>query len=319
MGWRWHRIAPWLAPPATVLAILVLGHFLGGEPAPTGDFAFPEPPAPAPPDPPAQELALSLLRPDGSPAEGAIVMLLHPEPGVAVAGADGVGRLAVRSPGPYRLWAYLDGHQLLEPEPFHEPAPRGLLFQPLPEAPTRVRPPAQVAERRVRVVEADTRAPLAAALVLAGEHAAGEHPFSLAITGADGSAALASAPPGPLVVHVYAPLLPAEPAWRLASRALSGEEAVAAPLEIEVPAARIALRSLPAGELLDGARVDVAAALPLVLVPPSGAWDWPPLPPGRYRFRVLDQEMEADVPAGGSALDWSGASTRSGSSGIPGE
>lgn len=317
----WNRLRkgiPWLAPPATVVVVLAAGHGMGVQEQAL-DFQMPAaPPAPAAAAEP-RVLALPLQLPEGAPAAGALAMLLSPEPAVAVAGADGIARLSVRSPGPYRVWAYLDGHALLQPEPFDTPPQRPLRFERVPDAPTALEPPLEVAERRLRVVEAGSGAPLAGALVLGGEHREGTHPFALAFADADGWVSLGGTPPGPLSVHVYAPLLPPDDAWRLVSRALGSDDAQDQPMTIEVAPARVTLNALPPGEVLRVERLDVPGLLPLILVPPTAGWSSNALPPGRYRFQVLERSLEAELAPGPNVLDYSGANTRSGSSGIPGE
>lgn len=304
---RWsRRLLPWAAPPLTVVAVLAIGHGMDRQERPLA-FDMPEPLPPGQPPPAAGELAVELQAPDGTPAAGALLLLLEPEPALGVAGADGVARVPLYGPGPYRAWAYADGYSVLRPEPFAEPPRRPWRFAPLPEAPVTLDPPLTVTDRRVRVVDASTRAPLAGALVFAGEHNPNEDDFALAFTDADGAATLHSAPPGPLSVHVYAPLLPNEEAWKLVSQALGDGDGVDAAVELQVAPLQLVLRRLPPGELLRVERVDVPGLLPLALVPADGSWRSGALPPGRYRCTVLEEAREFPLTSGAIEIDWGGS------------
>ncbi|MFQ5748329.1 MAG: hypothetical protein ACE5H3_02595, partial [Planctomycetota bacterium] len=123
-GGRWL----WLLPLFTLVGMLAAGHFLSRPPA----LAWDPPPPPesgGSPPPPEREIRLRLVRPDGSPAEGALAVLLEPDLDSARAGADGVAHLHATREGAFRFQAFLPGHRILAAGPLAKNPPGGFRFQ----------------------------------------------------------------------------------------------------------------------------------------------------------------------------------------------
>lgn len=236
------------------------------------------------------------------------MVLLRPEPAVARADREGLARLQVFGGGPYELWAHLGGCALLRPGPFEEPPADGWTFAPLEPPELSPRSPQPVADLQLRLRTQNgpaVAASLAGSLVLARADGEADIPPALAIAAEDGAVLLRGLADCGHRITVYAPGLPPDPAWALASRTVSPREAPAGGvLDWTIPAATIQLRGLPALEILDGERLDLGGRLALRLVPPSGDVDLGPLPPGRYRFRVRETVLEAEVRAGPNDVAW---------------
>ncbi|HEX9793732.1 MAG TPA: hypothetical protein VGC54_07080 [Planctomycetota bacterium] len=297
-------VGPWLAPPLTVLAVLLIGRMIER-------VDLPETPEPPPPPEPSvqaedlQQLQVRLLDSSGAPAAAARVYLLEPALAVAEADDQGIAHLEyLGGGGPFRLWAWMPGHAPLESGVFAVAPQAGFTFSALlvPELPTGL---AEIeAVRRLLLHRLETTQALQGALVTALDETSLGSPALVQISDVDGIVSLHAPVASPLWVNVYAPGLPLDPAWLLANRRLEPGEGTETWLQWQISVATLRIEKLPPGRILDGGRSAPAAALPLMLVPPSGLVEFGPLPPGAYHFEIEGRGFDVDLKAGAQRYEY---------------
>ncbi len=297
----------WLLPLFTLGGILVLGHFLSEPPAPTWDPP-PPPGSGGTPPPPEREIALRLERPDGSPAAGALAVLLEPDLDSVRADPEGVARLRAAQDGPFRFQAYLPGHRILAAGPMEQTPAKAFRFEADPEVPLE-KPEIQVRiDRRLLLQSAVPELTLPPGVLVTAVPAEdpGQPPW-LGLGDPAGEAVLAGTRPIALQVSVFAPGLPPTEPWLLGRRRLGPAEGTQQASAWRLPFARLVIAGLPLHGLLTGERrgPGPAAPLPLRWSGDNGEVVWECLPAGSYRFQSGEQARTIELKSGAASLDFS--------------
>jgi hypothetical protein len=310
------RLAVWLALPLAVLAALALGHFVFRPDFQVEANQFEEllglTPIPRP-----DEVSIELTRADGSPAAGAVVVLLRPEMAIDYADAAGRVRLQRTLGGPLRLQAYVPGHELITLGPIDAAEVSKLQFK------TRIQP--QIPELMPeRLVQHDVQLRSSTGQAIPGVQVIARRPVEarratrpfiepgvepsryevpwVAFSDQDGWIELEGLPELPIMMRAFPLGLPREPAWELAKLRLApianGES------EWRIPVARLEWHDLPAHDALHGERLDIVGDLAMRRVPADGTLSWPVLPPGKYRFTVEGETREIELFAGENRHSW---------------
>jgi len=249
------------------------------------------------------------VRADGHPAEGALAVLLEPELDSARVGADGVAHLHAVREGPLRFQAFLPGHRILAAGPLATLPPGGFRFKadravPLEKPVLEVR-----RDRRLRLEPSVPDLPLPPGLLVTAVPAEdpGQPPW-LGLGDPQGGVLLTGTRPVPLQVSVFAPGLPPAEPWRLARRELGPADGLESVEPWAVPFAQLVVAGLPFHVLLTGERLSPSTAppdpLPLRWSGERGEVIWACLPPGRYRFRSVDQARTITLKPGTAQLDF---------------
>jgi hypothetical protein len=310
------RLAVWLALPVAVLAALALGHLVFRPDFEVEVNQFEELLGLTPilrPD----EVLIELIRADGSPAEGAVVVLLEPEMAIDYADAEGQVRLQRTLGGPLRLQAYAPGHELITLGPIDAADVDTLQFE------TRIQP--QIPELAPeRLVQHDVQLLNSSGQGISGVQVIARRPVEVrrdvrpfiepgvepsryevpwvAFSDEDGWIELEGLPELPIMMRAYPLGLPRKEAWELDSMRLApipdGES------EWRLSVARLILWNLPAHFAMQAERLDVAGALPMRRVPADGELSWLILPPGKYRFTVEGETREFELFAGENRHGW---------------
>jgi hypothetical protein len=310
------RLAVWLALPAAVLAALALGHWVFRPDFRVEANQFEEllglTPIPRP-----DEVLIKLRHADGSPAMGAVVVLLEPEMAIDYADAEGQVRLQRTLGGPLRLQAYAPGHELLTVGPIDAAEVGELQLE------TRIQP--QIPELMPeRLVQHDVQLLSGTGESLTGIQVIARRPVEVrsdvrpliepgvepsryevpwvAFSDEDGWVELEGLPELPILMRAYPLGLPRLEAWELDNMLLTpipnGES------EWRLSVARLQLWNLPAHFALQAERLDVAGALPMRRIPANGELAWLVLPPGKYRFSVDGEHREIELFAGENRHGW---------------
>ena len=310
------RLAAWLALPLTVVAALALGHQVFQPKFEVEANEFEELLA-VTPIPRPEEVAIRLIRADGQPAEGGVVVLLDPEISIDYADADGWVRLQRELGGPLRLQAYAPGHELVTLGPLPEEELTEIQFE------ARIQPqipelaPERLVEHRLLLRGRDGM-PLPGILVVARrpveewdsvrpwiepgiEPSRYEVPW-VAFSDEDGWAELEGLPELAVQLESYPAGLPREAAWQLGARQLNPAPEGEGEWRLEV--AILAWTGLPPDRAITAQRTDLPGTLPLRRIPFSGTLHWPALPPGEYRFTVGEQVRSVVLYPGSNELVW---------------
>lgn len=312
----WKRLAVWLALPVSVLAALALGHHVFRPEFAVAANEFEEllgvTPTPRP-----DEVPIRLTRADGTPAEGAVVVLLEPEVSIDYADAEGLVRLHRSLGGPVRLQAYAPGHELVTLGPLTADEVTEIQFE------ARVQPqiPELAPERLVRHdlhllardgspipgVQVIARRPLEEFDSVRPSIEPGIEPSRfltpwVAFSDESGWVQLDGLPELSVQLRAYPLGLPRAPAWQLDAMSLTPRPDGESEWRLEVAA--LTLRELPAETALQIERTDVPGELPLRRVPPSGQLDWAVLPPGNYLVTIGQTTRPIQLFAGSNAIDW---------------
>lgn len=310
------RLAVWLALPVAVLAALALGHLVFRPDFQVEANQFEELLGLTPilrPD----EVSIELTRADGSPAEGAVVVLLEPEMAIDYADAQGQVRLQRTLGGPLRFQAYVPGHELITMGPIDPDKVSKLQFE------ARIQPqipellPERLVQHDVQLldksgqsisgVQVIARRPAQAKREVRPYIEPGVEPSRyevpwVAFSDEDGWIELEGLPELPVMMRAYPLGLTRTPAWELASMQLSplpnGES------EWLLSVAALHLHNLPTHVSLLAERTDIAGKLPQRQVPSNGELSWPVLPPGKYRFTIDGETRNIELFAGENHHDW---------------
>jgi hypothetical protein len=289
-----RRLCWCLAVPVTVLAALALGHMALGPELEIEANQFDDILQRAPIEKP-KVLSIQFTLPDGQPAAGATVVLLEPELSIAHSNAAGLAQLAYLGNSPFRLQAYLPDHELMFAGPSDLQEISQLQFERRKLFDLPLAPPVVLVEQDFLML-GGTGAPIPGVLIKALPMNGDQQVPWLAFSKSDGWARLEGLPVISFKLEAYTPELPIEAAWKLGQREILPRDGAEAPWTLQV--AQLALENLPAGEVLEGARVDIASDLPLVRIPSDGKVHYPILPPGQYSFRVNDRTFELDLAIG---------------------
>jgi hypothetical protein len=289
-----RRLCWWLAVPVTVLAALALGHLALTPDLEIEANQFDEILQRAPIEKP-KELNIHFTLPDGQPAVGATVVLLEPELSIAHTDQDGRAQLAYLGNSPFRLQAYLPDHELMFAGPSDLETIRLLQFERRKLFSLPLAPPVVLVEQDFLMLDG-TGEPIPGVLIKALPMNGDQQVPWLAFSKSDGWARLEGLPIISFKLEAYTPELPLNPAWKLGEREILPKDEAEAPWTLQV--AQLILESLPPGEVLEGARVDLAADLPLLRIPANGTVRYPFLPAGRYTFRVNERSFDLDLVVG---------------------
>ena len=310
------RLAVWLALPGAVLAALALGHLVFRPDFQVEANQFEELLGLTPilrPD----EVSIELTRADGSPAEGAVVVLLEPEMAIDYADAQGQVRLQRTLGGPLRLQAYVPGHELITLGPIDAAEVGSLQFE------TRIQP--QIPELMPeRLVQHDVQLLSSTGESISGVQVIARRPVTqrsdvrpfiepgvepsryevpwVAFSDEDGWIELEGLPELPITMRAYPLGLERIEAWELGNSQLAplpdGES------EWRLSVAQLTWRKLPSDFALLSARTDIAGDLPMRRVPATGELSWQVLPPGKYRFSIEGESREIELFAGENRHEW---------------